>query len=65
VREKVFLTGHTPETVVDLFDAPLTSEEAQGLREFFVSELGSPYDYRGLFGFLARRQIEDPNRWFC
>lgn len=65
VRSKVFLEGHKPGTVVDLFDAPITPGEAEGVREFFIGELGQPYDYRGLFGFLARRQIEDPEAWFC
>lgn len=65
VREKDFLVGHTPGTRVDLFDVNLSGGELEGLREFFRSELGQPYDYRGLFGFLARRQIQDPEAWFC
>jgi len=65
VREKTFLANHTPGTLVDLFDVNLSAGELEGLREFFRSEKGQPYDYRGLFGFLARRQIEDPEAWFC
>ena len=65
VQSKAAFANHTPGTVVDLFDVTLSSGEADGLREFFNAELGQPYDYRGLLGFLARRRVENPTAWFC
>lgn len=30
-----------------------------------VSQLGKPYDWRGVIGIGARRRWQDPDAWFC
>ena len=30
-----------------------------------LSQLGKKYDYLGIFGYLARSDWQDTNRWFC
>jgi hypothetical protein len=51
--------------IVDLYDVRLTKTESEFICMEFEKEKGAPYDFRGLFGFLLRREVEDPNKWFC
>lgn len=30
-----------------------------------LTQLGKPYDYSALLGFIFRRNIQDPKSWFC
>ena len=42
-------------------------DEAQALviLKTAIGLLGKGYDYRGIGGFLSRRDKHNPNRWFC
>lgn len=40
--------------------------QREAMERFIVSQLGKPYDYRGLFGFISRKDYTDnPDKWFC
>jgi hypothetical protein len=57
---------HTRGTVVDLFHVPLSRHEETRLLEFFASQKGKGYDWRGVFGFLSRRSAaQSREKWFC
>jgi hypothetical protein len=34
-------------------------------KEWFLENVGSKYDYLGLFGFIYRKHTGDCKRWFC
>jgi uncharacterized protein YycO len=59
--------GHDPETVIHAYRVPdMTDEERARIREFALSQVGRPYDYRGVLRFLSRRDPRRENRrWFC
>lgn len=62
--------GHTPGTVIDLFSVKgLTVGEQDGLREFYSSQRGKPYDWRGVLMFVSRRdpanESAEQEKWFC
>jgi len=57
--------GHRPGTVIDLFDVELTWAEHEELIRDFVQDLGKPYDYWALVGFVTHRRSEDPTKWIC
>lgn len=61
-------TRHTPGTYVDVFDLkePATDAQRREIEAFLLSECGKGYDYRGVLGFMSRRdKAQDPTRWFC
>ena len=58
--------GHTPGTEIDLFDIDLTPRELGDLMFFLQSQIGKPYDYNGVFGFLTRdASMQSRSAWFC
>lgn len=62
--------GHTPGTVIDCFAWPeLTKGEVEALHEFYVAQVGKPYDFLGALGFLRRQHLGAPGHdgrsWFC
>lgn len=59
--------NHQPGTRAALFRAEAMSAEARVKAVAFAEgELGKPYDWRGLFGFLSRRDgAQNPTKWFC
>ena len=61
------LVGHDPRTPIDFFFVQGMDEiSAQLVTDFFRRQLGKPYDFWGIIGFLSRRSRRacDP-RWFC
>jgi len=62
-------SNHSPGTRVSLYELrnPLTSGERQALWHFLRLQVGKPYDYAGLFGFITRRENagEGQDKWFC
>lgn len=44
-------------------DVKLTNEPAASF--WLDTQVGKPYDYRGLFGFIVGRSTEDPSAWYC
>ena len=61
--------NHQPGTPVHLYHLkkPLTTGESDGLKAFYASQVGKPYDLRGVLGFISRRDNagRGQNRWFC
>ena len=57
--------GHTPGTVIDVFDVELTDDQKDGLRAWLTSQLGKPYDLNAILGFIWRRKLEDDSAWVC
>ena len=33
--------------------------------DFLLSQEGKPYDLTGIFGFVADRNWDEPDSWFC
>lgn len=56
---------HTPGTVVDVFSFRDLEDRRGAIEAFLHSELGQPYDYRGVLGFKTLSETSDPNAWFC
>jgi len=60
-------TNHTPGTRIDLYTViGETPAHTAIIRDFLHAQLGKPYDYLGLFGFLFRAtRLQDKHKWFC
>ena len=59
---------HTPGTQIDVFEikprlANRFDEEAA--RQFAIEQIGSHYDWRGVWRFVDRRPAEENGKWFC
>lgn len=46
-----------------IVDVPL-SDENKALR-FALSQIGKGYDFSGLVGFIANKNLENPRLWYC
>ena len=57
--------GHSPGTVVDVFNVGLVTTQKIALRKWFTSQLGKPYDRWAIVGFISRRAMADPAAWVC
>lgn len=56
--------AHTPGTIVDLYE--ITAEVDYAAAELFLKrQLGKPYDFLGILGFILRRRCQEESRWFC
>jgi uncharacterized protein YycO len=62
-----FCKGHTPGTVIELFDfiEPLTEAEHSQIAGFLMGQRGRRYDYLGVLKFLSRRRATEDDSWFC
>jgi uncharacterized protein YycO len=58
---------HDPCTMVHLFDFDplLTPEEEKWMLLALSSEIGWPYDWKGVFRFITRRPGNLDRAWFC
>ena len=43
----------------------LSHEQSLRFWTFLGQQVGKPYDWSGLFGFVSNRDWEDPDKWFC
>jgi len=59
------LSAHASDTEVHLFALDLTIEQRWAIQDFLIAQIGKPYDYAGILGFLAAAKTENPDRWFC
>ena len=59
------LAGHAPGTEVHLYTLDLTIEQRWAIQDFLIAQIGKPYDYAGILGFLTASKTEHPARWFC
>lgn len=61
-------TRHNNGTIIDIFDVEMTDDQTGTVREFLRSQIGKPYDWPGIFGFVTRRaeSVDAAQRkWFC
>lgn len=49
---------------VDLF-VPITEDQRIGVYNLFCDLLGADYDWKGIWGFMRRRDRNNPDKWFC
>ena len=42
-----------------------TPEEREYVLRFLEGELGKSYDWRGIFGFILRKNLHHRDKWFC
>jgi uncharacterized protein YycO len=60
------LVQHEPGTEVDLFEVKgLCVAKAWRVQEFLLRQIGKPYDYAGILGFVLAAKTENPDCWFC
>lgn len=51
---------------VDIFNIQgLTEDQSAIAEKFALDQIGTKYDYFGVFRFLNRRKVGDNGRWFC
>jgi uncharacterized protein YycO len=43
----------------------VTDAQGAAIIAFLVAQIGKPYDWRSLLGFLVRRDWREPDSWFC
>lgn len=57
---------HARGTEVWLFTVPdATKSIIRRQREFLNGEIGKPYDWAGIMGFVRRRETQNREKWFC
>ncbi len=61
VGTEIAMRGRYSETATVAFDHP----DPDALIGAMRSQLGKPYDYRAIVGFLVRRDWTSPRHWFC
>lgn len=61
--------GHTPGTVLHLLAWPaLIGLQRERFETFLLAQVGKPYDFRGLTGFMTRpdgERLASREKWFC
>ena len=59
--------GHTSGTRIDCYRVPSwTDKQHEAYWALLLEEVGKPYDYRGVLGFITRRdKAARPGKWFC
>jgi uncharacterized protein YycO len=66
VREVQFERDHRPGTIVDLYHINLAREQVEGINDFLRAQIGKPYDWLGILGFLVRSdRAHRKTKWFC
>jgi hypothetical protein len=48
-----------------IFNFEHTVIQAEAIFFAILNECGKKYDWRGIGGFFTRRNIQNPNKWFC
>ncbi|SMO76130.1 Permuted papain-like amidase enzyme, YaeF/YiiX, C92 family [Balnearium lithotrophicum] len=66
VRCGKFSQVHTPGTEFAVYSVEVTKEQREKIRDFLYKQIGKPYDWLGILGFiLLNPNIESKDRWFC
>lgn len=50
-------------SAIEEAEVPLADEQAA--LEFARAQIGKPYDWTAIFGFVLRRNWAEPDAWFC
>ena len=59
-------TLHTPGTPVRVYAVEAAGLNEQAAWQFALSQVGAKYDYRGVLGFVSRRDgAQRDHKWFC
>ena len=43
----------------------VTAKQRNAFYDFLISQLGKPYDTKGILGFVVGKDWRDPGAWFC
>ena len=66
VRYGKFSEVHTPGTEFAVYSVEVTKEQRDEIRHFLQRQIGKPYDWPGILGFVFfNPNLESKNRWFC
>jgi len=66
VRYGKFSEVHTPGTEFAVYSIEVTKEQRDEIRYFLQRQIGKPYDWLGILGFVFfNPNLESKNRWFC
>jgi hypothetical protein len=68
VRHSGLDAFHTPGTQVEVFRFPIHDPGPGRIEagiQWLNEQVGKGYDYRGIAGFLARKNINNTDKWFC
>jgi len=66
VRKGKFSKVHTPGTEFSIYSVEVTERQKERILKFAESQIGKPYDWWGILGFvLFNPNIERKDRWFC
>lgn len=58
--------AHTPNTRVDVYAVDQAFVDIGAVRRFLDAQVGLPYDFRGVMGFISRRdRAQAKGKWFC
>jgi len=66
-KTRAWHDGHTRGTRIDLYEFidPMSDIEICAIRSAAESDLGRPYDFKGILSFLLRRRMQSKNALFC
>lgn len=56
---------HKPGTRVEIYRVQATEEQIAKVYDFALKQVGKPYDWGGLFAFIPRLAVQNPDKWFC
>ena len=56
---------HKPDTRIDIFRVEATHYQVEKVLQFASEQIGKPYDWAGIYGFIRRRDAQNPAKWFC
>lgn len=53
------------EPVEDFYEFKCSAEQKAAVLAYAEAQVGKPYDYGAIFGFIARETWAEENKWFC
>jgi len=56
---------YKPGRVIKVIDIKSDFNQTMAMRTAVLEELGKPYDYMAIVGFLVDRYWQDDRKWFC
>lgn len=63
-RNKIWNIPHTDGTEIDVYALRPSLNEKTFVR-LLSEEVGKGYDFQAILGFLGRKDLSNPDRWFC
>jgi uncharacterized protein YycO len=65
VRRQSWKVGHASGTRIEIYRVPCTLDQRREFYNFLSGQIGKPYDYSGILGFMLRAKTESKDSWFC